>query len=185
MFRLLTKAAGSLLWVAGGILALIWTAYENYPHLTVFVGSVLVLMLCWGADITRKRRENLVDARMRDELVPSMSPTEYEQFVARLLARAGWDAKHCGQTGDQGCDVLARLRGFICVVQVKHYRGRCPNSAVQQAVAARLHRGAQVMCVVAPNGFTRSAMELAASNGVHLLHHSALGTLETIARIPR
>lgn len=184
MFRLLTKAAGSLLWVLGGIVALIWTAYENYPHLTVFVGSVLVLLLCWGADVARKRRDTLVDARMRDEHVPSMSPVEYEQFVARLLARAGWNAQHCGRTGDQGCDVVADLRGYRAVVQVKAYRGRCGNDAVQQAVGARLHRGAQVMCVVAPNGFTRSAVELARSNGVHLLHHSALNTLERVARIP-
>jgi HJR/Mrr/RecB family endonuclease len=184
MFRLLTKAATSLLWVLGGLLALVWTAYENYPHLTVFIGSVLVLLLCWGSDVARKRREALVDARMRDEIVPAMSPTEYEQFVARLLSRYGWNATHCGETGDQGCDVLAELRGFRAVVQVKHYLGRCPNSAVQQAVGARLHRGAQIMVVVAPNGFTRSARELARANGVHLLHHSALDTLERLARIP-
>jgi HJR/Mrr/RecB family endonuclease len=55
---------------------------------------------------------------------------------------------------------------------------------VQEAVGARLHYHAQIMVVVAPNGFTRSAVELARSNGVHLLHHSEIATLEARSRIP-
>lgn len=110
-----------------------------------------------------------------------MSPTEYERFVARLLEQAGWSVKHVGRTGDQGCDVLAELRGFKAVVQVK--KCRAGNSAVQEVVAARQHYGAQILVVVAL-GFTPAARQLAASNGVHLMFHGELGGLERAARIP-
>ena len=132
----------------------------------------------------KKRRHAAMDERLRDEHVPSMSPREYEQFVARLLERAGWKVTHSGRVGDQGCDVVAELRGFRAVVQCKLLRKPCGNAAVQQVAASRAHYGAQVMAVVCPAGFTASAMILAASNGVHLMHHSSLPNLAQAARIP-
>jgi HJR/Mrr/RecB family endonuclease len=119
------------------------------------------------------------------DAVPSMSPIEYERFVGRLLQRAGWTVKQCGRAGDQGCDVVAELRGLRAVVQCKLYRGkRCGNAAVQQIVAARRHYGAHLMVVVCPAGFTPAAQALAASNGVHLMDHAGLVGLERAARIP-
>ena len=104
--------------------------------------------------------------------------------AARQLERAGWKVLHCGKNGDQGCDVLAELRGFRAVVQCKLYRKRCGDEAVQQVAGARRHYNAHVMAVVCPADFTAAAQQLAASNGVHLLHHSALATLEGAARSP-
>jgi restriction system protein len=177
---LIGRALALLVMLAFTCIAALWAFADAHPWLA----AVVFPLIAWRVVVLERRDRAVVDARMRDEHVPSMSPTEYEQFVARLLIAAGWISTHRGQTGDQGCDVLAELRGFRAVVQVKHYRGRCGNQAVQEAVGARLHYSAQIMVVVAPNGFTRAAVELARSNGVHLLHHSALGTLERVARIP-
>lgn len=151
-----------------------------------FIIGGLLLAFALRATIKEQRAAAAaVGERMRDEHVPDMSPREYEQFAARLLEQAGWRVLHCGQAGDQGCDVLAELRGFKAVVQCKLYRTqRCGNAAVQQVVGARRHYGAQVMAVVAPSGFTRSAVALAATNGVHLMHHTALPGLASAARIP-
>jgi HJR/Mrr/RecB family endonuclease len=184
MFRLAFRAVIWLALLAMALVVLVIQFAALHPAIAAFTGTAMIWFGFRVAKEMRKQREAKLGARMRDEHVPSMSPVEYEHFVARLLAQAGWNAMHCGQTGDQGCDVFAELRGFRAVCQVKHYRGRCPNSAVQEAVGARLHYRAQIMVVVAPNGFTRSAVELARSNGVHLLHHSALATLERAARIP-
>lgn len=180
MFGLATRGLSLLFTVALVAVALAWQFAVDHPALAISIGSLTVSALC-SISIARRRR---LDAQMRDEHVPSMSPTEYEQFNARLLERAGWRVRHCGHTGDQGCDVVAEIRGFKAVVQCKLYRSRVGNGAVQEAVAARRHYGAQIMVVVAPAGFTQSAQALAASNGVHLLHHSALHTLAGLARIP-
>jgi restriction system protein len=113
----------------------------------------------------------------------ALSPDLYEQHCAALLSHAGWQAERVGGIGDQGCDVLAELRGCRVVVQCKLYRRRCGNEAVQQVVAARPHYGAQVMVVVCPAGFTASAQQLAASNNVFLMHHEELAGLARLARI--
>jgi len=184
MYSLIARGL-ALLFVAlaGGVVLLIEGA-RAYP--VFFFGVAPAVLFFWwlGRRERLKREAAAHDLRMQDAHVPSMSPREYEQFVARQLERAGWKVLHCGRPGDQGCDVLGELRGFKVVCQTKLYRVRVGNDAVQQVVATRRHYGAQIMVVVAPNGFTRSAEQLAASNGVHLMHHSALHSLENAARIP-
>jgi restriction system protein len=184
MFRLVTRALSALAFGVLALFALLWQWAVANPVLA-WVLIPTALGVCWlvGREM-RKQKAAIHDARMREEHVPSMSPLEYEQFAARLLERAGWKVSHCGRAGDQGCDVVAELRGFKAVVQCKLYRVRVGNNAVQQIAGARRHYNAQIMVVVAPSGFTRSAEQLAASNGVNLMHHSQLHALESAARIP-
>lgn len=180
----MARAASMLFMVVLAGVALLWQFAAEHPFwATVLIPSVaFVLVRLYKAE--QAKQLATIDARLRDEHVPSMSPREYEQFTARQLERAGWKVLHVGRHGDQGCDVLAEIRGFKAVCQCKLYRKRAGNDAVQQAVGSRRHYGAQVVVVVAPNGFTTSAQELAASNGVHLMHHSRLAMLESEARIP-
>ncbi len=180
MFRMAGQALGWLFLIAFAGVALLWQWAAENPLLAAVAAVLIAAYVAYAVHLDRvKRAERLVDAH-----VPDMSPVEYEQFVARLLKLAGWSVEHVGRQGDQGADVIGELRGFKAVFQVKLYRKRAGNDSVQQAVAARRHYGAQIVVVVAPNGFTPSAQALAASNGVHLLHHSALTTLEGAARIP-
>ena len=76
---------------------------------------------------------------------------------------------------------LARL-GFSSRVVIAGLLAVSTSAAIINLLAPG--RAPQIAVVVAPCGFTASAQELAASNGVHLLHHSALSTLERAARIP-
>lgn len=184
MFSLVTRALGMFAMVVLAGVALLWQWAADNPRWALVVIPSVIAGVWWLGKREREKQQAVLDARLRDEHVPSMSPREYEQFAARQLERAGWSVLHVGRQGDQGCDVLADLRGFKLVVQCKLYRGRCGNDAVQQVVGARRHYDAQVMAVVAPAGFTRSAEQLAASNGVHLLHHTELAGLERAARIP-
>lgn len=162
----------------------LWHAATTWPAMFWLVMVPVFTYGAWSELRAWRIKQDALDARLRDEHVPSMSPIEYEQFTARQLERAGWKVLHCGKPGDQGCDVLAELRGFRAVVQVKKYNNRAGNDAVQQATGARGFYKAHVMVVVAPNGFTRGAQDLAAGCGVHLLHHNELHTLERAARIP-
>ena len=184
MYGLVSWALAMLFMVAFPGIAVLWSFASEHPALAAFVIPFIVWRLVVAERKDQRLKREALDARLRDEHVPSMSPPEYEQFAARQLERAGWKVLHCGHTGDQGCDVLAELRGFRAVVQCKPYRNRCGNGAVQEVVGSRRHYDAHVMAVVCPAGFTKSAQALAASNGVHLLHHTALAGLERAARIP-
>lgn len=113
-----------------------------------------------------------------------MSPSGYERYCGNLLQQAGWKVKVIGAQGDMGVDVLAEMRGIRAAIQAKRHGQRVGNSAVQAIAAGRIFYGAHVAVVVAPSGFTRSAVALARANGIYLLHHSQLGNLEKIARIP-
>ena len=105
---------------------------------------------------------------------PRMAPTDYERHCALLLRKAGWEAEVTAASGDQGTDVLARRGKRSLVLQCKLYSKPVGNSAVQQIAAARLHHRADFAAVVSNADFTRRARELAATNGVYLLHHEEL-----------
>src|SRR5574337_735125 len=146
---------------------------REYP----IAGSLIAL---WVVTIPARRWREARDNARAIAYAPdvfALSPDGYEQHCAALLSGAGWSVTHNGRTGDQGCDVLAELRGTRAVIQCKRYRNRCGNEAVQQVVAARPHYGAQIMVVVSPAGFTPSAQALAASNNVFLMHHGELPEL--------
>ena len=181
---LIGRALSMLFMVALAIIALLWHFIATQPLLALWTIPTATYVLYRIGRHEREKQLKALDERLRDEHVPDMSPLEYEQFASRLLERAGWSVRHCGQAGDQGCDVVAELRGFKLVVQCKLHRKPVGNSAVQAIVAAKRHYRAQIMAVVAPCGYTHSALALAVSNGVHLLHHSELAGINRLARIP-
>ena len=115
---------------------------------------------------------------------PGMPPIEYERLCALLLRRAGWDARVTAAGGDQGTDVLARRGRRSLVLQCKLYGRPVGNRAVQQVAAARAHHRADYAAVVSNAAFTRHARELAATNGVHLLHHEELSGFRAPASRP-
>lgn len=122
------------------------------------------------------RRPRIARAAASDPRVfdPGMDPIDYEHHCAILLRRSGWDAQVTAASGDQGADVLATRNGATLVVQCKLYRGAVGNASVQQASAARLHHRARHAAVVSNARFTASAVALARTNRVHLLHHEEL-----------
>ncbi len=115
---------------------------------------------------------------------PGMPPVEYERLCALLLRRAGWEARVTAAGGDQGTDVLARRGRRSLVLQCKLYGRPVGNRAVQQVAAARAHHRADYAAVVSNADFTRRARELAATNGVHLLHHEDLRRFRAAASGP-
>ena len=116
---------------------------------------------------------------------PGMPPIEYERLCALLLRRAGWDARVTAAGADQGTDVLARRGRRSLVLQCKLYGRPVGNRAVQQVAAARAHHRADYAAVVSNADFTRHARELAATNGVHLLHHEELSGFRAPPHRPR
>jgi restriction system protein len=177
---LLSRAVVGLLFGFGLLVAGAWLLAEAHPLWFWLSAGLFAAYVAWAVVLERRR----LDAIRRDAHVPSMSPVEYEHFVARLLNDAGWNVRHIGALGDQGVDVIAEIRGVMVAVQAKKYSGRAGNDAVQQVVAGKRYHGCAVAAVVAPNSYTRAAKQLADANGVLLLHHDDLPRLEKLARVP-
>lgn len=172
MFRLLAGAARIIAIALAGLLVLA----INYPYWAAGIAVFLVAAYIQGL---RVQRAQVLSLDLR-----TMSPVEYEKHCTELLRAAGWSVRHIGHIGDQGIDVLAELRGTKAAIQCKKYAQRAGNAAVQEVVAGKRHYGAQIAVVVAPNGFTRAAHQLAKSNAVLLMSHDDLRLLEVTARVP-
>jgi HJR/Mrr/RecB family endonuclease len=107
----------------------------------------------------------------------SMSPREYELYCEDKLRKSGWDASATQASSDQGVDVEAKKAGIKIVVQCKRYKKAVGNKAVQEIVAGIKHYKANYGVVVAPSGYTKSAIKLAESNSIRLIHHDEIDDL--------
>ncbi len=93
----------------------------------------------------------------------------FEKDCARTLAGQGWAVQFTAVSGDQGVDLIGRKGGVKVAFQCKDYAGQVGNSAVQQVLAGKQFIAADRAAVVAPQGYTTSARQLAARVGVLLL----------------
>jgi len=127
------------------------------------------------------RVEAVFEAQPMDETFSDdMTPAQYEAFCATQLRLAGWSAHVTMQSRDQGVDVIAEKDRKRIVLQCKLYARPVGNKSVQEAAAARAHEDADFAVVVSNNRFTPAAEQLAATNGVLLVHHRDLARLEQI-----
>ena len=95
----------------------------------------------------------------------SMSGREFEHFMADLFRTAGYRVDVVGGAGDQGVDLLLKEGRKRIAVQCKKYGRPVGNAAVSAVYAGAKHYGAKQAWVVAPEGFTKGATELAKSTG--------------------
>jgi restriction system protein len=109
-----------------------------------------------------------------------MTPAQYEVFCADQLRQAGWTARVTMHSRDQGVDVIAEKNRRRIVLQCKLYARPVGNKSVQEVAAARAHEDADFAIVVSNNRFTLAAEQLAATNGVLLLHHRDLHAIDTL-----
>ena len=64
------------------------------------------------------------------------------------------------------------------MLQCKLYNSTVGNKAVQEAIAGKAFEDADYAAVIAPNGFTKSARELALKASVLLLHPRDLQNID-------
>lgn len=111
-------------------------------------------------------------------LIPKdMEPGEFERFCAEELQQAGWDARVTRRSRDQGVDVVAEKGRTRVILQCKLYTYPVGNRSVQEAAAGKAHEQADYGIVVTNSSYTPAAEQLAATNGILLLHYSDLPRL--------
>jgi len=80
----------------------------DVPYIdTVLLAFVVLGWLTLGFALLYKNRNRINQRELEndlDELI-ALSPKEFEQFVARLFIRRGYDARVIGESGDHGVDI--------------------------------------------------------------------------------
>jgi restriction system protein len=108
-------------------------------------------------------------------------PLEYENEICNLFSKAGFKSHITSKTGDQGIDVIAEKNGFKVGVQCKLYSSKIGNSAVQEAFSGKVFYNLNFAIVCSNAEYTKSALQLASTCKVSLLHHMDLiNNLETL-----
>jgi HJR/Mrr/RecB family endonuclease len=111
----------------------------------------------------------------------ALSPAEFERRVAELFARAGFQARVAGASGDGGVDVRVWRDGRRGVVQCKRYRPDLPvgPAVVRELVGVRAHERADTAWLATTGRLTDGARRLAAAEGIVVLDAAALQAWET------
>ena len=99
----------------------------------------------------------------------SMEGHQFERFCAELLLHNGFSNVDVTKgSGDQGIDIIAYKDGIKFGIQCKCYSTDIGNKAIQEAFSGKSFYGCHVAVVLTNRYFTRSAIDLANSNGVLL-----------------
>lgn len=103
-----------------------------------------------------------------------MSGQEFENFVALLFSKMGYETEVTKASGDQGIDIIAEKNGKKIGIQAKCYSATVGNSAIQEVVAGINFYNLNKAIVVTNNYFTQSALQLAEANNVVLWDRNIL-----------
>jgi restriction endonuclease Mrr len=120
----------------------------------------------------RERAEAIEALLERDALRESihyMDGTQFENFMANVLAQKGYHVQTTPRSRDQGVDLLLTVDNRKVAIQLKRYTGPVGNGAVQEVVAGMFHYKAKEAWVITTGSFTKSAKQLAMSNCVRLI----------------
>jgi len=124
-----------------------------------------------------QRKQLLASAQYeREQLLrrnwKAMRSTEWEEFLAEVCHALGGRVELTKTVGDQGVDLVVQFGTKRIAIQAKGYHNSVSNSAVQEAVAGMAHYGCNGCAVMTNSRFTKSAEELAGSNGCTLIGES-------------
>jgi len=137
---------------------------------------ILLRLLCRLYQWSKERR------RFRKEAFDEMNGWEFEEYIAKLLIRNGFTHVEVTRgSKDQGVDILARKDEHSYAIQCKHYAGKVPNKAVQEAYAGAGFYGCEIPVVLTNSYFYPSAEELGDEIGVELWDREELRKLIRIA----
>lgn len=131
------------------------------------VGLILAMLLSREA-----RRRPRPDASMK--AIDGMTGTEFEDYVATRLRRAGWRVTFTPLSGDYGVDLIAEKSGKSVAIQCKRHGNSVGVAAVQQVVSGARHHGCTKSIVVSNQEFTQAAKQLAFTHSCQLIGRKAL-----------
>ncbi len=150
----------------------LFAGFVGHSVRTGVLGAVVGLFLAVVVAAEGNRRRGRADASMVE--IDAMSGTEFEDYIAARLQRAGWQVTFTSASGDYGVDLIAQKDSKSVAIQCKRHGKSVGVAAVQQVVAGARHHGCTKSIVVSNQEFTEAAKQLAYTHGCQLIGRRAL-----------
>ena len=109
-----------------------------------------------------------------------MSALKYKSTLITIGLSNSWEVEDTPTSGDQGVDLIASIEDVRVCIQCKCFAKTVGNKAVQEVAAGMIYWKGTHAVVVAKNGFTKSANNLAESTNVILTSDKELADLEDL-----
>lgn len=129
----------------------------------------------------QKRKTTAKAARTSIVTIDEMSGKDFENYVAGIFRRNGWDVSDTPATGDYGVDLVAAKDDRRVAVQCKRHGKPVGISAVQEAVSGAAHYHCNASMVVSNQEFTQAAAALANTHNCALVGRSTLAIITYIS----
>lgn len=135
------------------------------------VGSVAVIVI-FDRPVQRIRA---TAALTEPASIDEMSGIQFEEYVANLLRKAGWEGVTITPaTGDHGVDIIAVHNGQKYAIQCKRYRSAVNTKAVQEVYTGKGVYEADYAVVITNSAFTQKAKEMAEKLDIKLWDRNTL-----------
>jgi restriction system protein len=172
-------------WVSAGLALL---AYIMLPSVlpAASVKGGLVVVITFGllaisafSALRSLRSSSLLDVQTGLDSLRDLPWKRFEDVIAEVYRRQGYDVKEMLRTGaDGGVDLLLRKDGHVVVVQCKRWRGKpVPVQAVRELYSVMIDQPASAAKIVATTNFTREAIAFAEGKPIELVDAKALARL--------
>jgi len=113
-----------------------------------------------------------------------LSPTEFEDLVAKTFRRLGFRTAMTQKTGDGGVDVEARYDGEIFkgtyLIQCKHWKKNIGEPPLRDLYGVVQDRNALKGIIVSSSGFSKKAKEFAEGKNLDLIDGDTLQKLSSV-----
>ncbi|WP_331270851.1 restriction endonuclease [Helicobacter cetorum] len=124
------------------------------------------------SEIENLKLQNDLNLTLKD--IDEMDGFEFEEYAKSFFVAKGFEVEITQKSGDYGADLICEKGDKRMAVQAKCYSQPVSIKAIQEVVGAKSHYGCQEACVITNNHFTKSAQNLANSNGVMLIGRGEL-----------
>ena len=109
-----------------------------------------------------------------------LSPTEFEQYVARLFQRKGYRVHQRGRRGDMGVDLeITQRRGKRAIVQCKRYRKTVGPDVVRELYGTLIHERVAHAFLVTTADISTAARDWASGKPMTLIDGDTLVQIAT------
>lgn len=134
----------------------------------VVLGLIVLAKFAWQAYETRRLSKSGIAE------IDQMSGHRFEEYLATLFRRLGYQVELTRRHGDYGADLVVTKGNTRTAVQAKRWSKRIGVKAVQEAVASKGMYACDAALVVANKEFTQQAEKLARANKVELWGRAVL-----------
>jgi len=128
-------------------------------------------------DKYEKERWDREHSSKRSEELSALGGVEFEEYLASLFKKLGYDVELTPVTGDYGADLIILKSGRRIAVQAKCYTGSVGVSSVQEALSGKAYYRCDQAWVVTTGNYTANAIHLAEKSDVKMIGKSELGKL--------